>query len=165
MKKIKFIHQYKFYNKKKLQIHIALKKKINHLCYINPVYFFSFSLFYDRINNNTNRKIAGRVLVNIMIKKKLISEKKKKKTTLRLNDVLQFLQKDLPIWFNTLKSIGIFKKFGIFTYFKYWSSKRTIILENKLQIYWKSLMVQGRGVKLWKNKIINSLEINKNKFL
>lgn len=109
------LEAYKLHNKK--IANMAIKKIINHLWYLNPE-CVSFSLFDDRLDINTKRKMAEKILSTDL--SRIDDEEEtdlKKKITLTLDDVPNFLQKGLPTDLISFKSIGMFKRFGISTHF------------------------------------------------
>ncbi|XP_050526437.1 uncharacterized protein LOC126897076 [Daktulosphaira vitifoliae] len=143
------LESYKLQNKKIADV--ALKKITNHLWYLNPE-CITFSLFDNRIDYNTKRKMAEKILsynddddeeTNL-----------NKKLTLTPDDVPNFLQKDLPTDLITSKSIEMFKRFKIQTIFlsidpAYWNYQEDFKTGREII---KSLKIVNdtaeRGVKL-----------------
>lgn len=109
------LEAYKSYNKTVADV--ALKKMISHLWYLNPE-CITFSLFDDRIDYNTKRKMAEKILSTDFNQNDYELEiDSRKKITLQLDDVPNFLQKDLPTDLINYKSIRMFKRFEISTHF------------------------------------------------
>lgn len=113
---LKKLDEYKLYNKRISDV--ALKKIINHLWYLNPE-CVAFSIFDDRVDNSTKLKMAEKILstYDSSINDDEEEIELKKKIALKLEDVSQFIQKDLLIDLINSKSIGMFKRFQISTQF------------------------------------------------
>jgi len=108
---LKKLEEYKVHNQRVADV--ALKKIINHLWYLNPE-CVTFSIFDDRVDNSTKHKMAERILSTYDEEEEI---ELKKKIGLKFEDVSHFIQKDLLIDIINSRSIGMFKKFLIFTQF------------------------------------------------
>ena len=91
---------------------LAIKKCINHLWYIGEE-TACFSLFDDRIENNVKKRMAKRLLENLELEDDEFNTEIQKKYPLKIDDVSQFLKRDLPVDLLTPKSKNMFQRFQI----------------------------------------------------
>lgn len=85
----------------------AISKIINHLWYLNEE-CAAFSIFDERINNETRMKMAQKIL-----QKQESEETAPKKYTVNVQELNNFLKKDLPLDLLGTNSIKLFERFNI----------------------------------------------------
>lgn len=85
----------------------AISKIINHLWYLNEE-SAAFSIFDERINNETRMKMAQKIL-----QKQVFEEIAPKKYTVNVQELNNFLKKDLPLDLLGTNSIKLFERFNI----------------------------------------------------
>lgn len=101
----------------------ALKKFINHLWYLSDE-CVTFSIFDNRVTVEQKRRMANKMLMNELDEYEEVGEVKKK-DSLKIEDIPNFIRQDLPVDLITYKSIKLFDRFNIQTNFlsldpKYW---------------------------------------------
>ena len=107
-----FLNKPKNYNGK---LEVAIRKCINHLWYLNEECAV-FSIFDDRINNETKQRMANYILEGkeqYSNDNEEENEESKNKLNLKFDDLTNFLNKDLPFDLLTNKSWKLFARFHI----------------------------------------------------
>ncbi|KAL4091540.1 hypothetical protein QTP88_026214 [Uroleucon formosanum] len=110
---IKKLYNYKNDDKKIAET--ALKKFINHLWYLSDE-CVAFSIFDNRVTIEQKRKIAIKLLMNELEEYEQVGEVKKKHS-LKIEDIPNFIRQDLPVDLITYKSIQLLNRFIIQTNF------------------------------------------------
>lgn len=110
---IKKLYNYKNDDKKIAEI--ALKKFINHLWYLSDE-CVTFSIFDNRVTIEQKRRMAIKMLMNEHEDYEQVGEVKKKHS-LKIEDIPNFILQDLPVDLITNKSIKLFDRFDIQTNF------------------------------------------------
>lgn len=108
---IKKLYNYKNDDKKIAET--ALKKFINHLWYLSDECVI-FSIFDNRVTIEQKRKMANKMLMNELEEYEEVGEVKKKHS-LKIEDIPNFIHQDLPVDLITYKSINMFDRFNIQT--------------------------------------------------
>ncbi|KAL4097880.1 hypothetical protein QTP88_022583 [Uroleucon formosanum] len=110
---IKKLYNYKNDDKKIAET--ALKKFINHLWYLSDE-CVAFSIFDNRVTIEQKRKMAIKLLMNDLEEYEQVREVKKKHS-LKIEDIPNFIRQDLPVDLITYKSIQLLNRFNIQTNF------------------------------------------------
>ncbi|KAE9523392.1 hypothetical protein AGLY_015944 [Aphis glycines] len=110
---IKKLYNYKNDDKKIAET--ALKKFINHLWYLSDE-CVAFSIFDNRVTIEQKRKMAIKMLMNELDEYEQVGEVKKKHS-LKIEDIPNFIHQDLPVDLITYKSIQLLNRFNIQTNF------------------------------------------------
>jgi len=76
----------------------------------------TFSIFDNRVTIEQKRKIANKMLMNELEEYEEVGEVKKKHS-LKIEDIPNFIRQDLPVDLITFKSINMFDRFNIQTNF------------------------------------------------
>lgn len=91
----------------------ALAKFLNHLWYLSEECVV-FSIFDERVSDDTRRKIAQKVLKQKMPQEnEEYSRERNNKLFIKLEDLAYFLNKELPLDLITSKSQDVFRRFHI----------------------------------------------------
>ncbi|KAL4127287.1 hypothetical protein QTP88_011464 [Uroleucon formosanum] len=110
---IKKLYNYKNDDKKIAET--ALKKFIKHLWYLSDE-CVAFSIFDNRVTIEQKRKMTIKFLMNELEEYEQVGEVKKKHS-LKIEDIPNFIRQDLPVDLITYKSIQLLNRFNIQTNF------------------------------------------------